>query len=197
MLYDWIRDKGRATDVIYLDSWKASDTVPHNILVSKLERHRFYRWTTWWIRNGLDGRTQRVAVNSSMSKCRPVMSGVPQGSVLGPVLLNIFVSNMDTGIERTLRKSADNTKLCGAVSTLEGRDATHRDLHRLEQGACAKLMKFSKAECKVLHLSRGNPKHRYRLGREWIQSSPVASPLDLRENLQKRDPFSFPASQNL
>ncbi|GAB0183523.1 mitochondrial enolase superfamily member 1 [Grus japonensis] len=141
-------DKGRTADIIYLDLCKAFDTVLHDILVSKLERHGFDGWTTRWIRNWLDGHTQRVAVNSSMSKWRSVMSGIPQG------------------------KFADNTKLCGTVNILEGRDAIQKDLDRLERWAHANHMKFTKAKCKVLHMGQRNPKHQYRLGREWIESSP-------------------------
>ena len=96
----------------------------------------------------LVGWSQRIG---SMSKWRSVTSGVHQGSVLG-LEFNIFVSNMDSGIDRTSSKFAKDTKLCGVVSTLEGRDAIQRDLDRSERWACENLMKFNKAKCKVLHL---------------------------------------------
>ncbi|GAB0198630.1 cAMP-dependent protein kinase inhibitor alpha [Grus japonensis] len=79
---------------------------------------------------------------------------------------------MDSGIECTLSKCGNNRKLCGAVDTLEGREAIQRDLDRLERWARANHMKFNQAKCKVLHVGRHNPKHDYRLGEEWIESSP-------------------------
>jgi len=163
--------KGRATDIIHIDLSKAFDTARHDILVTKLERHGVDGWNIQLIRNCLDGHTQKVVVNGLMSMWRPEMSGVPQGSVWGLVLFNTFVSNVDNGIECTNCQFPDNSKLCGVVDTPEGRDAIQRDLDRLERWAHENLMKFNKAKCKALHLVCGNPKHKCRLGIEWIERS--------------------------
>jgi len=79
---------------------------------------------------------------------------------------------MDSGTECTLSKFASGIKLCGMVDTLEERDAVQRDLDWLERWAHVNLMKFNKAQCKILHMGQGNPTHKYRLGGEWIENSP-------------------------
>ncbi|GAB0180762.1 mitochondrial enolase superfamily member 1 [Grus japonensis] len=114
-----------------------------------------------------------------MSRWRSVTSGVPQASISEPILFNVFINDIDNGMECTLSKFADDTKLSGVVDSPEGWDAIQRDLDKLEKRAHVNLMRTNKAKCKILHMDQDDPQYQYRLRDEGIESSPEEKDLGI------------------
>ena len=118
--------------MIYLDFQKAFDKVPHARLLNKLLAHGISsKILLQWIGEWLNGKQQRVVLNGNVSSWLYVISGVPQGSILGPLLFLIFINDIDKGIVSKLLKFADDTKLVGTVSSEVEIEQLRTDLKRL------------------------------------------------------------------
>ena len=95
--------------------------------------------------------TQKLVANNSMSRWRSATGGVLQRPVPGLMISNIFISDVDSGIECTLNKFAEDTKKCDTADMPKGQDAIQRGLDKFKQWAQEDLIMFYKSKCKVLH----------------------------------------------
>jgi len=163
-------DSGKPVDVIYLDFQKAFDKVPHARLLNKLLAHGISGKILQWIGEWLNGRQQRVVLNGNVSSWLYVISGVPQGSILGPLLFLIFINDIDKGIVSKLLKFADDTKLVGTVSSEVEIEQLRTDLERLYSWSIDWQMLFNTDKCKVMHFGYKNNTASYSLGNVNIQS---------------------------
>ena len=159
----WI-DVGSPVDIIYLDFQKAFDKVPHQRLLHKLNAHGIGDSITDWIEQWLTDRRQRVVVDGEVSNWKSVLSGVPQGSVLGPILFLIYINDLDDSITSNVLKFADDTKLFRKVNTDGDKQHLQNDLDRLVKWSEKWQMVFNFGKCKCLHTGHGNLNVNYKIG---------------------------------
>ena len=157
-------DKGHAVDIVYLDFAKAFDKVPHRRLIMKCEglgiRGNVLAWIGEWLRD----RSQRVVLNGQVSGWGKVISGVPQGSVLGPTLFLIFINDLDVAVEITgalLKKFADDTKCYMVVETEEDQVKFQAMLTNLQTWSSQWQMLFNMDKCHVIRAGRQNQQCQY------------------------------------
>ena len=142
------------------------DTVPHNRLMSKLESYGITGNTKQWIHSFLSGRTQTVMVNNNESSPAPVTSGIPQGSVLGPLLFVIYINDLPDTVSSHIYLFADDTKLMRRILSENDAKALQNDLTLLEAWSRKWLLQFNPDKCHVLTIGRfENIRHteRYKL----------------------------------
>ena len=153
-------DENNYVDIIYLDFRKAFDTVPHERLLQKLGAYGITGCIANWIKNFLANRIQAVRIGESVSRNANVLSGIPQGSVLGPLLFTIFINDLPESIVSTCKVFADDTKIYNASSKCV---QLQHDLDRLYSWSELWKLQFNVGKCKVLHVGKRNPKHNYKM----------------------------------
>ena len=147
-------DKGLQVDCILLDFSKAFDKVAHRRLLHKIAYYGVRGSTLSWITAFLAGRSQQVLVDGKTSSSLPVTSGVPQGSVLGPLLFLAYINDLPDGIVSSVRLFADDTVLYRVVNSIADCVALQADLDRLLEWEKKWLMEFNPSKCEILRITR-------------------------------------------
>ena len=154
-------DEEKAVDIIYLDFKKAFDQVPHKRLLAKIKAHGIDGKLLAWLENWLSQRKQRVVINGKTSEWTNVTSGVPQGSVLGPILFLIYINDIDSDLCCKISKFADDTKIGNKATLPQQRQQIQSDLNKLVEWSERWQMSFNVDKCKVLHIGNKNTKAKY------------------------------------
>ena len=167
-----IIDEGDAADIVYLDFSKAFDKVPKKRLLAKIKAHGIDGNVLSWFSDWLSDRLQRTVLNGCFSDWSRVYSGVPQGSVLGPLAFVIFINDLDdeAGLITIINKFADDTKLGQRIVNEEDKDKLQDCLTKLTNWASKWCMEFNVKKCKVLHVGRSNKNFEYLMNGEKLDS---------------------------
>ena len=157
---------GIPVDLLFLDYQKAFDTVPHHRLLLQLKSFGIEDQALEWIRQFLKDRRQRVRVNDSISSWKPVESGIPQGSILGPILFILYVNDIPSQLKSIIAMYADDTKLYSAILSDNPNNTLISDLKIMEQWSQRFQMKFHPEKCHVMHIGAKNPRQEYTMTKD-------------------------------
>ena len=181
---------GDDMDAIYLDYAKAFDKVDHQLLLSKLQLYGFHSKIIKWIESVLTNRSQQVIVDSHMSITAPIISGFPQGTVLGPILLLIFINDIASCVSHsTLRCFADNTRICRSISDLNNVHELQSDLEEVTKWLARNNIALHEDKFEyICHLAnKRNPLHQLPFAHEHFQyktsTGTILTPVDQLRDL--------------
>ena len=144
---------GNQIDVTVMDFSKAFDVVPHKCPLAKLKHYGIRGTNLKWIETFLSDHTQQVVVDGETSSTAPVISGIPQGSVLGPILFLAFINDMPDCVKAQCRLFADNSIIYRTVNSQENAIKLQLDLDALHQWESDWGMTFNPSKCNVIHVT--------------------------------------------
>ncbi len=174
--------EGKQMDAVVMDFSKAFDMVPHKSLLVKLRSYGILNTTLCWIESFLSDRTQCVVVDGEISEPAPVTSGVPQGSVLGPILFLAFINDMPECISSQCRLFADDTIVYREIATIDDTLLLQQDLDALQRWEKMWGMSFNPTKCNIINITRKKKPiiETYTLKKEPLENVNVASYLGVQ-----------------
>ena len=158
VLDDWFSslDKRTRTDVLLLDFSKAFDSVPHQRLLHKLHYFGVRNRTLEWIKSFLLGRSQRVQVNGEKSGWADVISGVPQGTVLGPFLFITYINDIVCNLNSKIKLFADDAVMYREIWSSQDEVTFQNDIDSITDWAKTWQMSLNFDKCNVMSITRSN-----------------------------------------
>ena len=171
-LEEWtmLLDDKYPLDILYLDFKKAFDSVPHKRLITKLESYGIRGRLLSWIENFLHNRKQRVFVGDQKSQWSDVKSGIPQGSVLGPILFAIFINDIPNGLKSLVKIFADDTKCYRATRDVNDNVTLQEDINDIYKWSETWQLGFNLDKCHMLPLGYNNRKHQYNINGYFVKA---------------------------
>jgi len=163
-------DDKNPVDIIYLDFRKAFDSVPHERLLRKMSAYGITGNILGWTRSFLTGRVQKVKIGDASSSDASVRSGIPQGSILGPVLFTIYINDLPECVQSSCKVFADDTKIYGKAKNSH---SLQEDIDKMQKWTLMWNLYFNADKCKVLHLGTGNPCFTYTMKTDNVTSQIV------------------------